>query len=391
MENLGPILCPKSWIHVFFELNNISTLRHWILVPAHDTASGRPRSSGASTATPSGRDSLNTMPSRSPESTEDAWITWISGWGDRPELAVLLRCLGTRIQGLLWEVDGSGLLVSLSNFSKTSEVKEAEIVAETVTDLDESPSKALGFGDAGMFGVRLNSKKASVSAMKQNLTNSPGLKLMPLANHKQSKQILKQYHVVDPIRNFRFGWLFYIPLDGKIVNRARFYWVYHLSWPRFHPEMRRGKAACCGRRRPELWSFSWKGPSLGPKLRRLRWQEILPGGIRWFLKVQNTPATQLSFSLSHFLVTDKSGGLAKNDLVTWCMDQNHKLIGAKKIQRTKFSSLWETICKLRGPWGALTHPVLTWLSEVLDVGKKYHRRTSQGELFFSFCGSWVTE
>lgn len=52
---------------------------------------GEPRSSGASTATPSGRDSLNTMPSRSPESTE---------------------------------------------------VKEAEIVAETVTDLDESPSKA---------------------------------------------------------------------------------------------------------------------------------------------------------------------------------------------------------------------------------------------------------
>ena len=111
--------------------------------------------------------------------------------------------------GLLWEVDGSGLLVSLSNFS-TSEVKEAEIVAETVADLDESPSKALDFGD-GMFGVRLNSKKASVSAMKQNLTNSPGLKLMPLANHKQSKQILKQYHVVDPIRNFRFGDGLYSP------------------------------------------------------------------------------------------------------------------------------------------------------------------------------------
>ena len=42
-------------------------------------------------------------------------------------------------------------------FSISSEVKEAEMVAETLADLDESPSKALGFGDAGMFGVRLNS------------------------------------------------------------------------------------------------------------------------------------------------------------------------------------------------------------------------------------------
>ena len=49
------------------------------------------------------------------------------------------------------EVDGSGLLVSLSHFFKPSEGKEAEIVAETVADLDESPSKALGLG--GTFGV----------------------------------------------------------------------------------------------------------------------------------------------------------------------------------------------------------------------------------------------
>lgn len=53
---------------------------------------GEPRSSGASTATPSGRDSLDTMPSWTPESAEGG--------------------------------------------------KEAEIVAETVADLDESPSKA---------------------------------------------------------------------------------------------------------------------------------------------------------------------------------------------------------------------------------------------------------
>ena len=146
--------------------------------------------------------------------------------------------------------------------------------------------------------------------------------------------------------------------------------------------MRRGKAACCGRRRPELWSFSWKGPSLGPKLRRLRWQEILPGGIRWFLKVQNTPATQLSFSLSHFLVTDKSGGL-ENDLVTWWIKITNS---APNRSDETFVTLRNHLCELRGAWGALTYHVLTWLSEVLDaMGKKYHRRTSQGEIFF--CGS----
>ena len=95
----------------FFELNivnfRIISKALFFLVPAHDTA-GRPRSSGASTATP-GRDSLNTMPSlpsRSPEPTEDAWITWIS-WGDHRELAVLLRWG----QGLLWDCYGKWMEV----------------------------------------------------------------------------------------------------------------------------------------------------------------------------------------------------------------------------------------------------------------------------------------